>query len=38
MLRAAAYLVEAANSRHEHEYHLWADVSSGVLKIPSDDL
>ena len=28
MLRvnAGAYLIEAANSRHEHEYHLWEDV------------
>jgi len=38
MLRvnAGAYLVEAANSRHEHEYHLWEDVKlpDGKILIP----
>ncbi len=38
MLRvnAGAYLVEAANSRHEHEYHLWEDVKlpGGKILIP----
>jgi 5-methyltetrahydropteroyltriglutamate--homocysteine methyltransferase len=38
MLRvnAGAYLVEAANSRHEHEYHLWEDVTlpDGKILIP----
>ncbi len=38
MLRvtAGAYLIEAANSRHEHEYHLWEDVRlpAGKILIP----
>jgi 5-methyltetrahydropteroyltriglutamate--homocysteine methyltransferase len=38
MLRvnAGAYLIEAANSRHEHEYHLWEDVKlpEGKILIP----
>ena len=38
MLRvnAGAYLIEAANSRHEHEYHLWEDVRlpHGKILIP----
>jgi 5-methyltetrahydropteroyltriglutamate--homocysteine methyltransferase len=38
MLRvnAGAYLIEAANSRHEHEYHLWEDVKlpDGKILIP----
>ena len=38
MLRvnAGAYLVEAANSRHEHEYHLWEDVKlpDGKILVP----
>jgi 5-methyltetrahydropteroyltriglutamate--homocysteine methyltransferase len=38
MLRvnAGAYLVEAANSRHEHEYHLWEDLKlpEGKILIP----
>jgi 5-methyltetrahydropteroyltriglutamate--homocysteine methyltransferase len=38
MLRvnAGAYLVEAANSRHEHEYHLWEDLRlpEGKILIP----
>jgi 5-methyltetrahydropteroyltriglutamate--homocysteine methyltransferase len=38
MLRvnAGAYLVEAANSRHEHEYHLWEDLAlpDGKILIP----
>jgi len=38
MLRvnAQAYLVEAANSRHEHEYHVWEDVTlpDGKILIP----
>jgi 5-methyltetrahydropteroyltriglutamate--homocysteine methyltransferase len=38
MLRvnAGAYLVEAANSRHEHEYHLWDDLKlpDGKILIP----
>jgi 5-methyltetrahydropteroyltriglutamate--homocysteine methyltransferase len=38
MLRvnAGAYLVEAANSRHEHEYHLWEDVKlpEGKVLVP----
>jgi 5-methyltetrahydropteroyltriglutamate--homocysteine methyltransferase len=38
MLRvnAGAYLVEAANSRHEHEYHLWEDqkLPDGKILIP----
>ncbi len=33
---AGAYLIEAANSRHEHEYHLWEDVRlpAGKILIP----
>ena len=38
MLRvnAGAYLIEAANSRHEHEYHLWEDLTlpDGKILIP----
>jgi 5-methyltetrahydropteroyltriglutamate--homocysteine methyltransferase len=38
MLRvnAGAYLIEAANSSHEHEYHLWEDVKlpEGKILIP----
>lgn len=38
MLRvnAGAYLIEAANSRHEHEYHLWEDLRlpDGKILIP----
>jgi 5-methyltetrahydropteroyltriglutamate--homocysteine methyltransferase len=38
MLRvnAGAYLVEAANSRHEHEYHLWEDLKlpDGKILVP----
>ena len=38
MLRvnAGAYLIEAANSRHEHEYHLWEDVRlpDGKILVP----
>jgi 5-methyltetrahydropteroyltriglutamate--homocysteine methyltransferase len=38
MLRvnAGAYLVEAANSRHEHEYHVWEDLRlpDGKILIP----
>jgi 5-methyltetrahydropteroyltriglutamate--homocysteine methyltransferase len=38
MLRvnAGAYLIEAANSRHEHEYHLWEDLKlpEGKILIP----
>jgi 5-methyltetrahydropteroyltriglutamate--homocysteine methyltransferase len=38
MLRvnAGAYLIEAANSRHEHEYHLWEDLTlpEGKILIP----
>jgi 5-methyltetrahydropteroyltriglutamate--homocysteine methyltransferase len=38
MLRvnAGAYLIEAANSRHEHEYHLWDDLKlpEGKILIP----
>jgi 5-methyltetrahydropteroyltriglutamate--homocysteine methyltransferase len=35
-VRAGAYLIEAANSRHEHEYHLWEDVRlpEGKILIP----
>ena len=32
-VKAGAYLIEAANSRHEHEYHLWEDV-----KLPDDKI
>jgi 5-methyltetrahydropteroyltriglutamate--homocysteine methyltransferase len=38
MLRvnAGAYLIEAANSRHEHEYHLWEDLTlpEGKILVP----
>ncbi len=38
MLRvtAGAFLIEAANSRHEHEYHLWEDITlpAGKILIP----
>ncbi|HEY0934414.1 MAG TPA: cobalamin-independent methionine synthase II family protein [Trebonia sp.] len=35
-VNADAFLVEAANSRHEHEYHLWEDVRlpEGKILIP----
>jgi 5-methyltetrahydropteroyltriglutamate--homocysteine methyltransferase len=35
-VRAGAYLVEAANVRHEHEYHLWERVQlpAGKVLIP----
>jgi 5-methyltetrahydropteroyltriglutamate--homocysteine methyltransferase len=35
-VRAGAYLVEAANVRHEHEYHLWERVKlpAGKVLIP----
>jgi len=35
-VKAGAYLIEAANVRHEHEYHLWEDVKlpEGKLLIP----
>jgi 5-methyltetrahydropteroyltriglutamate--homocysteine methyltransferase len=35
-VNAGAYLIEAANSRHEHEYHLWEDLSlpEGKILIP----
>ena len=35
-VRAGGYLIEAANSRHEHEYHLWEDVRlpEGKILIP----
>lgn len=35
-VKAGAYLVEAANARHEHEYHLWEDVKlpDGKILIP----
>jgi 5-methyltetrahydropteroyltriglutamate--homocysteine methyltransferase len=35
-IRAQAYSVEAANPRHEHEYHVWEDVKlpEGKLLIP----
>jgi 5-methyltetrahydropteroyltriglutamate--homocysteine methyltransferase len=32
-LRAAAYLVEAASPRHEHEWAIWQD-----LKLPDDSV
>jgi len=38
MLRvnAGAYVIEAANSRHEHEYHLWEDLKlpDGKILVP----
>ncbi|MGH3248880.1 MAG: cobalamin-independent methionine synthase II family protein [Trebonia sp.] len=35
-VNAGAYVVEAANSRHEHEYHLWEDLRlpEGKILIP----
>jgi 5-methyltetrahydropteroyltriglutamate--homocysteine methyltransferase len=35
-VKAGAYLIEAANSRHEHEYHVWEDVKlpDGKILIP----
>lgn len=35
-VRAGAYLIEAANARHEHEYHLWENTTlpEGKLLIP----
>jgi 5-methyltetrahydropteroyltriglutamate--homocysteine methyltransferase len=35
-INAGAYVIEAANVRHEHEYHLWEDVKlpDGKLLIP----
>jgi 5-methyltetrahydropteroyltriglutamate--homocysteine methyltransferase len=35
-VNAGAYVIEAANSRHEHEYHLWEDVKlpDGKILIP----
>jgi 5-methyltetrahydropteroyltriglutamate--homocysteine methyltransferase len=35
-VKAGAYLIEAANARHEHEYHLWEDVKlpDGKILIP----
>lgn len=35
-IRAAAYLIEAANPRHEHEWQLWQDVklSDGKILVP----
>jgi 5-methyltetrahydropteroyltriglutamate--homocysteine methyltransferase len=35
-VRAGGYSIEAANSRHEHEYHLWEDVKlpEGKILIP----
>jgi 5-methyltetrahydropteroyltriglutamate--homocysteine methyltransferase len=35
-VNADAYLVEAANSRHEHEYHLWEDLAlpEGKILVP----
>jgi 5-methyltetrahydropteroyltriglutamate--homocysteine methyltransferase len=35
-VNAGAYLIEAANPRHEHEYHLWEDVTlpAGKILIP----
>jgi 5-methyltetrahydropteroyltriglutamate--homocysteine methyltransferase len=35
-VNAGGYLIEAANSRHEHEYHVWEDVSlpDGKILIP----
>jgi 5-methyltetrahydropteroyltriglutamate--homocysteine methyltransferase len=35
-VNAGAYLIEAANSRHEHEYHLWEDLAlpDGKILIP----
>lgn len=35
-VRAGAYVIEAANSRHEHEYHLWESVKlpEGKILVP----
>jgi 5-methyltetrahydropteroyltriglutamate--homocysteine methyltransferase len=35
-VKAGAYVIEAANARHEHEYHVWEDVKlpEGKLLIP----
>jgi 5-methyltetrahydropteroyltriglutamate--homocysteine methyltransferase len=35
-VNAGAYLIEAANARHEHEYHVWEDVKlpHGKMLIP----
>lgn len=35
-VRAQAYVIEAANSRHEHEYHLWEDAKlpDGKILVP----
>jgi 5-methyltetrahydropteroyltriglutamate--homocysteine methyltransferase len=35
-VKAGAYLFEAANVRHEHEYHLWEDVrlADGKMLVP----
>jgi 5-methyltetrahydropteroyltriglutamate--homocysteine methyltransferase len=35
-VNAGAYLVEAANSRHEHEYHVWEEMKlpDGKILIP----
>jgi 5-methyltetrahydropteroyltriglutamate--homocysteine methyltransferase len=35
-VRAQAYVIEAANSRHEHEYHLWEDtrLPDGKILVP----
>jgi 5-methyltetrahydropteroyltriglutamate--homocysteine methyltransferase len=35
-VRAQAYVIEAANVRHEHEYHIWEDVKlpEGKILIP----
>src|SRR5262245_46762787 len=33
-IRAGAYLIEAANARHEHEWHVWEQVTLPESKIP----
>jgi 5-methyltetrahydropteroyltriglutamate--homocysteine methyltransferase len=35
-VKAQAYLIEGANARHEHEYHVWEDVKlpEGKILIP----
>jgi 5-methyltetrahydropteroyltriglutamate--homocysteine methyltransferase len=35
-VKAQAYLIEGANARHEHEYHVWEDVRlpSGKILVP----
>ena len=35
-IRAGAYLIEAANARHEHEWHVWEHVKlpAGKILIP----